>query len=298
MKTGRACMWVQARPILDHTQTVAFLSEKCELGTQPRPTDMPPILQNRPSRNGFTLIELLVVIAIIGILASLLLPVLAAAKTRAKTMACVNNNKQIGLAMMLYAGDNGDSLPPLNESNFAGHTTKWWFVYLGNGVYLSSTASTNNIWRCPAVKDADILASTVAYYNSPCEGYGPLEDTINPDNGIIRYNLNLSGSVIGGRKLNTIIRTSQIWLIGDVGVPKVNANLNKMAAAYYTDITVIQPIFDFSSPMGWTSVPANKQPACRHNSRAVFSCCDGHVERWVWVDLEKDKNDVFAMKGF
>ena len=53
--------------------------------------------------------------------------------------------------------------------------------------------------------------------------------------------------MIGGRKLNTIIRTSQIWLIGDVGVPKTGANLNKMPAAYYTDITVIQPIFDFAN---------------------------------------------------
>jgi prepilin-type N-terminal cleavage/methylation domain-containing protein/prepilin-type processing-associated H-X9-DG protein len=255
-------------------------------------------LKNRPAGTAFTLIELLVVIAIIGILAGLLLPALTAAKIRAKTMTCVNNNKEIGLAILLYAGDNNDTLPPLNEKNYANFTSNWWFRYVGNGVYLTSTASTNNIWRCPAVRDQDILAGTTSYYKSPLEGYGPLEDTSNPNNGIIRYNWDLSGNVIGGRKLNTILRTSQIWLIGDVGVPKTGGNINKMPAAYNTELSVIQPIFNGTNSSGWTLVPSNKQPACRHNSRAVFSCCDGHVERWPWVDLDNDKNDVFSLKSF
>jgi prepilin-type N-terminal cleavage/methylation domain-containing protein/prepilin-type processing-associated H-X9-DG protein len=66
----------------------------------------------KSSARAFTLIELLVVIAIIGILAALLLPVLAGAKRKAYQIQCVSNYRQVGVAMRSFIDENNDWLPP------------------------------------------------------------------------------------------------------------------------------------------------------------------------------------------
>ena len=68
-------------------------------------------LAYRSNQKGFTLIELLVVIAIIAILASMMLPALGAAREAGRSAACINNLKQFGIALTIYADDSDGKYP-------------------------------------------------------------------------------------------------------------------------------------------------------------------------------------------
>jgi len=106
--------------------------------------------RRRQSATAFTLIELLVVIAIIAILAAILFPVFAQAREKARQSSCLNNEKQIGLAMMQYTQDYDETLVPYSEFGRSGDHAFAWTVVLQP--YLKNT----DIYRCPSNDDKSV----------------------------------------------------------------------------------------------------------------------------------------------
>jgi prepilin-type N-terminal cleavage/methylation domain-containing protein len=214
------------------------------------------------SKPGFTLIELLVVIAIISILASLLLPSLSGAKARAQTISCLNNQRQLGLAWVLYASDADDRL----ALNLGGVTA--------DGVHRSPAGCwvTGN-----AAQDGDpatITQGTLFQYAKALKLYHcPADRSCVAGTTAPRLrSLSLSG-YMGGEDYQTNFLVQP--LMKSSAIPRPSKSLTFLDEDV---LTIDEGIFLYSSKVDeWLNIPAR-----RHQNVAVLVFADSHAECWKW----------------
>jgi prepilin-type N-terminal cleavage/methylation domain-containing protein/prepilin-type processing-associated H-X9-DG protein len=233
---------------------------------------------------GFTLIELLVVIAIIAILAAMLLPALSKAKDSAKQTSCVNNERQIGIAGVMYLNDNHQY--PGDLSTPAGGSANYYYVWPPR--LFNLMGSERRAFSCPAAQPYtawdtnqnpslggtgpggvyDPWAITRTSYFS----YGYNDWGIHFQDGeeaITDPQLGLGGDIDGQLHQGPINENdvksaaNMIWICDVPSVPKSETpNFNGNTEPADTDTTT-----------GHSACPSN-----RHDYHTDVMFCDGHVE--------------------
>ena len=188
----------------------------------------------------FTLIELLVVIAIIAILAALLLPALAAAKEKGRRALCSGNLRQIGVACILYAGDNEDIFPKAATNSGWGIQNPFQL----DGSLLSEAAELGFVTNNPNAQGGDNMSPSV--WTCPNRPTLPANGGGNPNSWALGYQF------FGG------VAT---WLVGTTPISKKSCSPMKTSSSRPTWMLASDAVIKFkynSDPLGWADnlVPA------------------------------------------